>query len=282
MLLMTGDILGIEGGGTKTIALLKTGTRIQRRQFGPLNLKLATDRQILAVLRPFKPTRAAICLAGCRTPADQARVRRLARRVWPKAQVFAGNDLDSGLAAVFGLEQAGIIVISGTGSVVVGRNAHGQTVRAGGWGHWLGDHGSGYWLALTGLRAAVRELDRTGKPSAALCRVLRRLKLKSAEQLIEWITGASKADVARHADIFLRGNRGLALQAASFLAMDCAAVARKLKLETPAVALAGGILQNHRPLRNVVTHRIRQMMSEARVTVWRGETALGALRLAGG
>ncbi len=282
MLLMTGDILGIEGGGTKTIALLKTGTRIQRRQFGPLNLKLATDRQILAVLRPFKPTRAAICLAGCRTPADQARVRRLARRVWPKAQVLAGNDLDSGLAAVFGLEQAGIIVISGTGSVVVGRNAHGQTVRAGGWGHWLGDHGSGYWLALTGLRAAVRELDRTGKPSAALCRVLRRLKLKSAEQLIEWITGASKADVARHADIFLRGNRGLALQAASFLAMDCAAVARKLKLETPAVALAGGILQNHRPLRNVVTHRIRQMMSEARVTVWRGETALGALRLAGG
>ena len=279
---MTGDILGIEGGGTKTIALLKTGTRIQRRQFGPLNLKLATDRQILAVLRPFKPTRAAICLAGCRTPADQARVRRLARRVWPKAQVFAGNDLDSGLAAVFGLEQAGILVISGTGSVVVGRNAHGQTVRAGGWGHWLGDHGSGYWLALTGLRAAVRELDRTGKPSAALCRVLRRLKLKSAEQLIEWITGASKADVARHADIFLRGNRGLALQAASFLAMDCAAVARKLKLETPAVALAGGILQNHRPLRNVVTHRIRQMMSEARVTVWRGETALGALRLAGG
>ncbi len=279
---MTGDILGIEGGGTKTIALLKTGTRIQRRQFGPLNLKLATDRQILAVLRPFKPTRAAICLAGCRTPADQARVRRLARRVWPKAQVLAGNDLDSGLAAVFGLEQAGILVISGTGSVVVGRNAHGQTVRAGGWGHWLGDHGSGYWLALTGLRAAVRELDRTGKPSAALCRVLRRLKLKSAEQLIEWITGASKADVARHADIFLRGNRGLALQAASFLAMDCAAVARKLKLETPAVALAGGILQNHRPLRNVVTHRIRQMMSEARVTVWRGETALGALRLAGG
>ncbi len=279
---MSGDILGIEGGGTKTIAVLKTGVRIQRRQFGPLNLKLATDRQILAVLRQFKPVRAAICLAGCRTPSDRARMRRLAQNVWPQAQVFAGNDLDSGLAAVFGLKQAGILVISGTGSVSVGRAADGQTVRAGGWGHWLGDHGSGYWLALTGLRAAVRELDRTGKPNAALCRVLRRLKLKSPEQLIEWIGGASKADVARHADIFLRGNRGLALQAASFLAMDCTAVARKLKLETPAVALAGGILQNHRPLRSVVTHRICQMMPGAQVKVWRGETALGALRLAGG
>ena len=213
---MTGSILGIEGGGTKTVALLATGARIQRRQFGPLNLKLTTDRQILAVLRQFKPASAAICLAGCRTATDRARLRRLARRAWPKARVFIGNDLDSGLAAAFGLTQAGILIISGTGSVVVGRNVAGQVARTGGWGHWLGDHGSGYWLALTGLRAAIRELDRTGRPGAALGRLLRRLKLKSPEQLMKWIAGASKAEVARQADIFLRGNRGLALQAASF------------------------------------------------------------------
>ena len=279
---MTDTILGLEGGGTKTIALLTAGTNLRRRQFGPLNLKLASDRQILAVLRQFKPTRAAICLAGCRTAADRARVRRLARRVWPKAKVFAGNDLDSGLAAAFGLNQAGLLVISGTGSVVVGRTAAGQSARAGGWGHWLGDHGSGYWLALTGLRAAIRELDRTGRPSAVLRRLLRRLKLQSPEQLVDWIAGASKADVARHADIFLRGNRGLALQAASFLAMDCVAVAGKLKLTAPAIALAGGLLQNHQAFRNAVARRIRQTVPGARVKVWRGETALGAVRLAGG
>lgn len=278
---MTGNILGLEGGGTKTIALLATGAGIRRRQFGPLNLKLATDRQILAVLRQFKPARAAICLAGCRTAADRTRVHRLARQAWPQAQVFAGNDLDSGLAAAFGLNQAGLLVISGTGSVVVGRSVTGATARAGGWGHWLGDHGSGYWLALTGLRAAIRELDRTGRPSAALRRLLRRLKFKSPEQLVDWIAGASKADVARHADIFLRGNRGLALQAASFLAMDCAAVAGKLKLTAPAIALAGGLLQNHRTFRAAVARRIRQTLPGARVKVWRGETAFGALRLAG-
>jgi len=279
---MTGGILGIEGGGTKTVALLATGTRRQRWQFGALNLKLSTDRQILAVLRQFQPVRAAICLAGCRTIADRARLRRLARRAWPQAKVFVGNDLDSGLAAAFGLTQAGILVISGTGSVVVGRTATGQTARAGGWGHWLGDHGSGYWLALTGLRAAIRELDRTGQTSAALRRLLRRLKLESPEQLVDWIAGASKAEVARQADIFLRGNRGLTLQAASFLAMDCAAVAGKLKLTAPAIALAGGMLQHHRTLRGIVAHRIRQLLPGARVQTWRGETALGALRLAGG
>src|SRR5436190_11749526 len=106
-------ILGIEGGGTKTIAVLSTG---QRRTFGPLNLKLASDRQILTVLRQFKPARAAICLAGCRTDADRRRVRELSKRAWPKIEVFVGSDLDSGLAAAFGSDP-GILVISGTGSV---------------------------------------------------------------------------------------------------------------------------------------------------------------------
>ena len=280
--IMTGGTLGIEGGGTKTVALLATGTRRQRRQFGPLNLKLSTDRQILAILHQYKPARAAICLAGCRTAADRSRLRRLARRAWPQANVFVGNDLDSGLAAAFGVTQTGILVISGTGSVVVGRTAAGQTARAGGWGHWLGDHGSGYWLALTGLRAAIREFDRTGQANAALRRLLRRLKLKSPERLVDWIAGASKAEVARQADIFLRGNRGLALQAASFLAMDCAAVAGKLQLTAPAIALAGGMLQHHRTLRSAVARRLRQVLPGARVKTWRGETARGALRLAGG
>jgi len=279
---MADSILGIEGGGTKTVALLITGNKIRRRQFGPLNLKLSTDRQILTVLRKFKPARAAICLAGCRTVTDRARVRRLARRVWQKVKVFAGNDLDSGLAAAFGTMQPGILVISGTGSVVVGRNTVGKMARAGGWGHWLGDHGSGHWVALTGLRNAIREYDRTGRLSPALRRLRCRLRFKSPEKLVDWIAGASKADVARHADIFLRGNRGLALQAASFLAMDCAAVAGKLKLTAPAIALAGGLLQNHQAFRNAVARRIRQTVPGARVKVWRGETALGALRLAGG
>ena len=61
--------------------------------------------------------------------------------------------------------------------------------------------------------------------------------------------------------------------------MDCDAVARKLKLAAPAVALAGGMLQNHRMFRTVVAHRIRQTVPGARVKLWRGETAAGALRL---
>ncbi len=268
-------ILGIEGGGTKTIALLNTG---QRRTFGPLNLKLASDRQILAVLRQFKPTRAAICLAGCRTATDLQRLRQLARRAWPKAEVFIGNDLDSGLVAAFGLKKPGILVLSGTGSVVIGRNLAGETARAGGWGHLLGDHGSGYWIALTGLRAVIREYDRRGR---APSRILRRLCLNNPEQLIDWIQQAGKDEIASLADEFIDDDAGLMLQSASFLAQDCHAVAGKLGLETPHVALAGGVLKNHRKLAILVSNRVRTILPGAKVTVLQHDTANGALRLAG-
>ena len=277
---MTDSILGLEGGGTKTVVWLTTGTRRCRREFGPLNLKLASDRQILTVLRQFRPTRAALCLAGCRTAADRMRVRRLAKKVWPTTKIWIGNDLDSGLAATFGTTQPGLLVISGTGSVVVGRNAAGAIARAGGWGHWLGDHGSGHWIALTGLRHAICEYDRTGRIDPALRRLLRRLKFSAPEKLVDWITGASKSEVARHADIFLRSNRSLLLQTAEFLAMDAAAVARRLQLTAPRVALAGGMLQNHPALRRRVARRIRQTLPGATVRVFRRATAEGAWRLA--
>lgn len=265
--------LGIEGGGTKAVALTSTG---DRQVFGPMNLRLVTDRQILAVLRHFRPRRAAICCAGARLETDRQRVRQLARQVWGDVPVFVGNDLDSGLAAAFGVDRPGILIISGTGSVVVGRNAAGKTARAGGWGHLLGDHASGYWIGLTGLRHAIRDYDRRGHFPA---RILRRLKLKSPEQLIDWVQHAGKDEVADLAGEFMEP--GLMLQSASFLAQDCHAVAGKLGLERPHVVLTGGILKHHRKLAILVSNRVRTMLPGARVTVMRRDPAIGALRLAG-
>jgi N-acetylmuramic acid 6-phosphate etherase len=273
-------VLGIEGGGTKTIALLADarGRILKRTQLGPLNLKLASDRQILAVFRKFKPTRAAICLAGCRTEADRQRVRQLSRRAWPNAEVLVGSDLDSGFAAAFGVKKPGIVIISGTGSVVFGRNGAGEVARAGGWGHLLGDHGSAYWIALTGLRNAMRDYDRRGRVNP---RVLRRLSLNSYDQLVDWIQQARKDEVASLASEFVDDDAGLMLQAASFLAQDCHAVAQKLGLDKPHVVLGGGVLQHHRKLAMLVGNRIRTMLPGAKVDVLHRDTAVGALILAG-
>jgi N-acetylmuramic acid 6-phosphate etherase len=279
-------VLGIEGGGTRTVALLATsrGQILKRLELGPLNLKLSTDRQIFSTLQRstlHAPRSVAVCLAGCRTDADRQRLRRLAQRAWPNAQnIFVGSDLDSGLAAAFGLGRDGILVVSGTGSCVYGRKGT-RAARAGGWGHLLGDHASGYWIALTGLRNAIREYDRNGRISPALRKTLTRLCLNSPDQLVEWVTTATKDEVASLAPIFLHKDKGLLLQAASFLAMDCGAVARQLRLEAPTVALAGGVLQNNPNLRRWVAHRIRTMFPKTRVILAPKESTIGALKLAG-
>ena len=281
--------LGIEGGGTHTVALLADARGQIRKRFevGPLNLKLASDADALRRLREIKsraalrPLSLSLCLAGCRTAADRTRLRSLAERIWPRLPVYMGNDLDSGFAAAFGLNGAGILVVSGTGSCVQGRNGK-RIARAGGWGHLLGDHGSGYWIALTGLRAAVREHDRHAAATPALRRVLRRLYLNSPDELIDWIQGANKAEIAALASEFLDEDGGrLTLQAASFLAMDCEAVARKLGLANPDIALVGGLLTKHKRFRATVTHRLRMIFPRARIFVPKRESAVGALLLAG-
>jgi N-acetylglucosamine kinase-like BadF-type ATPase len=50
----------------------------------------------------------------------------------------------------------GIVVISGGGTVAYGRNRHGRSLRLGGWGHLLGDEGSGYWIGLEAVKIALK------------------------------------------------------------------------------------------------------------------------------
>jgi len=281
-------VLGIEGGGTRTVALLadSRGQILERVESGPLNLALLSDAMVLQRLRDIKrrlkrrPSSLALCLAGCRTLADGSRARAIIDRVWPRAVAYVGSDLDSAFAAAFGPKDFGIIVISGTGSCVYGRNGT-AVARAGGWGHVLGDHGSAYWIALTGLRNAIREYDRHGRINNRLTRVLRRLCLNSPDQLVDWIQNAGKDAVAALAADVLDADAGLMLQAASFLAQDCHAVALKLGLDKPRVVLSGGMLQHHRKLAILVGNRIRTMLPGAKVTSASTESAAGALKLAG-
>jgi N-acetylmuramic acid 6-phosphate etherase len=282
--------LCIEGGGTKTIALFADadGCILQRLERGPLNLKLSTDQQILHLLRDlrwreFQVSDISLCLAGCRTPSDCARVRALAGRVFPGARrVVVGTDLDSGFAAAFGLNESGILVISGTGSCVFGRNQRGQTARAGGWGHLLGDCGSGYWIVIANLRSAICNYDRTGKCNRTLQRALRRLCLDAPDQLVDWIQSAPKFEVAALASELVEADLAILSEAAQQLAADCAAVARRLRLAAPRVVLAGGVFANHPKFFKLTACRIHQLLPRARVSHPKYESAYGAVLLAQG
>src|SRR5207244_909401 len=133
-------ILGIEGGGTKTAwALVVDGAIVESGKLPPSNLRLTPLDQMTKIFRvlPREVDRIGVFLAGCATEEDRVALLKLARAVWPKANIVAGSDRDSGMAACL-RDRDGIAVNAGTGSSVTGRSGR-RIEKAGGWGHILGD-----------------------------------------------------------------------------------------------------------------------------------------------
>jgi N-acetylglucosamine kinase-like BadF-type ATPase len=166
-------LLGIDGGGTSTEALLAEpgGCILGRGVAGPSNAKAvgaeaarrAIDAAIHAAFHAagLGPAPAdAICLglAGFDRPDDREVLAGWADEAhWARRLVMV-NDGDLVVAA--GTPDGwGVGVIAGTGSIAVGRAPDGRTARAGGWGHLIGDEGSAYRVVLDALRLVARRID---------------------------------------------------------------------------------------------------------------------------
>jgi N-acetylglucosamine kinase-like BadF-type ATPase len=119
-------------------------------------------QQLASVLRAVwrrrrwnRPRVAALVVAsrGLWTPAERRMLARALRGL--AARVHVISDAQAALLGALG-KRPGVLLLSGTGSIVVGRNARGRWARAGGLGPILGDEGSGFWLGREWLRAAAR------------------------------------------------------------------------------------------------------------------------------
>jgi len=177
---------------------------IRRLELGPANLRLVSDSDLERMLRQIaretpSPAAVAIGLAGARTPANFDRIRRLEERTWPGVPCCATNDLETGLAAAPGYltrQRARVLVLSGTGSCCYGKSKDGLAVKVGGWGHVLGDQGSGYDMGLLALKTVLAEWDASGRWPALGTQILRALALNEPDDLVDWAQTASKADIA--------------------------------------------------------------------------------------
>ncbi|KAK2590568.1 hypothetical protein QQS21_011750 [Conoideocrella luteorostrata] len=91
-----------------------------------------------------------------------------------KPKVTTDVDLLSASASTEPGVDSAIVLVSGTGSVAMSFKRAGEgferTARVGGWGHLLGDDGSGYGIGREAIRNALREIDvlRMSPGSAAL------------------------------------------------------------------------------------------------------------------
>src|SRR5262249_21314872 len=97
-------------------------------------------------LKPFKAQLAGLAV-GSRGVWKQAKRRAIKRALSGLAKrIVVKSDVEAAWLAAFGPRGAGIVVISGTGSIAYGRTRDGRSARAGGLGPEKGDEGSGYWI----------------------------------------------------------------------------------------------------------------------------------------
>lgn len=143
---------------------------------------------------------------------------------------------------------SGIIVIAGTGSLVLGRDADGALHRAGGWGPILGDAGSGHALGRAALRAVAAALD--GGPDTALCsRLHTAFALRTRDQLLEAVY-QDEVDVAAVAPLLVDAAHAgdavasrLLTDATDALAEQVSWIASQNRSIAPRITLLGGLLE---------------------------------------
>ena len=304
--------LGIECGGSHTTVVITEHdpTRFLSGRFGPANLRLLGDAQLLRHFHAIgdslpRPTAIAIGMAGARTEADRKRIVRAAAKVWPGVACYATHDLETALmaaedsvAAVYdrrgkrrarSAAAARVVVLSGTGSCCFGRTRDGKTAKVGGWGHVLGDKGSGYEIGLRAPKAVVHYYDADGVWSKLGQRLLRKLQLNEPEDLVEWAQSAPKDAVAALAvEVFNAWNlddkiaADILEAAAHSLAEDAANCARRLVRKGAPVqfVLAGGVLLKQPRFAKRVAQLLRRCWPSAIVTPLERESVWGAVELA--
>jgi N-acetylglucosamine kinase-like BadF-type ATPase len=168
-----GYSLGFDGGGTKTLCVVldENGTIVGEGRGGPANpLRCGYD----AAFSSLRDAATAALSTAHLKPADISGVhaglagasrRNVVRRVlvflaqeFPSALVQVSTDYEIALEAAAGPEP-GVVLIAGTGSVAFGRNAAGETARAGGYGPWIGDEGSAFEIGRRAVSAVARSRD---------------------------------------------------------------------------------------------------------------------------
>ena len=294
-------ILGVDGGGTKTVALLGDldGNVLARGIDGPSNAHAvgfdlacsALENAIHGARSNFPGEIRALCLglAGAGRKNDTVRFQIWATQKFPKAMVRVVSDAEILLIAGAPSGPA-LAMICGTGSIVYGRTVTGDLIRSGGWGYIFGDEGSGFAIGSMALRAVMQAYDGRGPETLLSELMLARYGLHAPPELVHAVYGAEspRAAVASLADLVEQAAvQGDAVaitileEAAGELARTVAAVHSKLGTSVVPLIITGGTILHGKYLRTVFHQACKSQGLEFTAVHYVAEPAEGALKLAG-
>lgn len=274
--------LGFDGGATKTSgAAIDADRNVAAEDAGgPSNfLIIGTDKasaNILevadSIVRKAKTDFSEIAViylglsgAGRVSDADRMRdafIEFLGKKGYPVPEIGIGSDALATLEGAFP-GKPGMILISGTGSILFAKDKHERIHRVGGWGRFIGDEGSGYALGRACLSAVAREMDGRGRKTS-MSRLLKEERdIGTSEDLISRVY-RENLDIASLAQIVIKAaDSGDAVAteiveaAAEELQDHVRAVLPKLDAPVP-VVLSGNVLSTD----NSLSRKLKTMLQK--------------------
>jgi N-acetylglucosamine kinase-like BadF-type ATPase len=300
-------VLGIDAGGTKTVCLLadEHGHTLAEGRGPGANLHAAGELAVEKVLhevmeeaigdrlvdgRPIIPDAICLGIAGVDREDEARTVGAIMRRIGHKSRVLVVNDALIALVAGVG-DAPGIVLIAGTGSIAYGRNGAGDAARAGGWGHMIGDEGSGYWIGREALSAVMRAADGRGPETGLTAEMLAHFDVGDVPRLPRLVYDREqpRAAVAAVGPIVQRlREQGDAVatrileRAADELVLAAQSVAENLSMRGDefTFCLAGGVFRVVPWLADELPRRLVEVAPRSQVRVLDEEPATGAVWLA--
>ncbi len=294
-------VTGWDGGGTKTAVVYMgmDGAVMGRAVFGPLNPNGASYEQVAATVREAVAGMkkmpggllGCVCLqvgfAGASNPSARKLLEGVIREEGFLGELRLSGDHETMLYGAVGRE--GAVLISGTGSVALGRNGKGETFRCGGWGYLIGDEGSGYAIGRDILAAVAKANDGCGPQTCLTDQVFTTLGISGMGELIRFVydPNSDKSRIASLSPLLVealvKGDEtanAIAGRAAEELALLAATVISRLSLEAESIAFSGSILTQMTSVHQKVEAELKSRFPLLSFIEPRQDAAVGAAAMA--
>ncbi|HEU0079489.1 MAG TPA: BadF/BadG/BcrA/BcrD ATPase family protein, partial [Longimicrobiaceae bacterium] len=225
-------VVGVDGGGTKTRAVLadEHGRQIAEASGAGSAARPNESERCAGVIAGVvqdvlaeagvdeTPSVVCVGVAGAGRESerqalyDALTVHRIA------GELIVQTDFAIALDDAFG-DGPGVLLIAGTGSSAFARGPAGNTGRCGGWGPVIGDEGGGAWIGRKALSVVSAASDGREPETALTGAVLTAAEVSEASELIRWAADATPAKLATLAPVVLSVADGGDLRANSIISM---------------------------------------------------------------
>jgi len=295
--------VGIDGGGTNSRMLVtdENMNPLLRVVGGSTNLDSNTKEFVLGNFDIMfaelaknglrKEDCISLCIgsAGLNSESSCKRMEEMIREAGFSCRASAVNDSLLVLAGAFS-GKPGAVLVCGTGSIAYGMDADGNTIRCGGWGHFIDDKGSAYWIGKEAVRRAFFSYDGRGEKTVLESVLKERYEVNVLPECLDRFYGPDALNKTEIAQLSLvveehaKQGDAVCLQilsdAADGLAALVSAVLKAMRAHCKSLIVSGGTIENNDILFELLERKLHGVYPGFSIAKIEKEPIWGAIYLA--